>query len=527
MAGLGVGLLLAMLGSATTASAQNRVIEGTVVTPLPQVTGPIPETATSHPFNGAAHSRTPIDLAERGYLEEEYFVGGRANVYNWPQVGRLEAFANGPYETRILVRRPIKQRRFSGNVIVEMNNPTSVYDVDIMWEAQHEHFLRQGDAWVGITVKPVVLGPLKTFDPGRYGSLAMDNPLPLDRTCPNPTFQATPETETGLAWDMVSQIGALLKSDEAANPLAGLGVERLYLTGYSQTGGYVVVYVNAIAPHFVLADGSAIFDGYLNAAGGGFPPPINQCAGFGPRFTVQPVGEAPVISIQTESDFYGLFRGTGFFARRPDGDATGNRYRLYEVPGSAHVWANHVAFTPARDDLEAAGFPRNDWDTFCFEPNTNFPLEFVMNAAFRNLDVWARTGKPAPRAARIQVSDPTDPAATTLTDSFGNALGGLRTPYLDVPIATYLPTTEGPITTSCSIFWGHQEAFSQARLIELYGTKGNYVRQVRRSAQQLVRDGWLTRADAREIVRQARQVELPSAGDEDDDGGEDGGDGDD
>ena len=262
---------LLLAGTAPASAAEAERIEGTVVTPLPSVTGPIPVTAGSHPFNGAAHTLTPIDLSRRGYVEEEYFVSGTANVYDWPALGQLEAFASGPYETRILVRRPAKTRRFSGSVIVEMINPTSNYDVDIMWAADHEHFLRQGDAWVGISVKPVVLEALKTFDPARYGSLSMANPMPVD--CPNPFFQTTPETESGLAWDIVSQIGALLKSGGGANPLAGFDVEKLYLTGFSQTGGYTVVYINAIAPHFTLFDGSAIFDGYLPAAGGGFLPP--------------------------------------------------------------------------------------------------------------------------------------------------------------------------------------------------------------------------------------------------------------
>ena len=41
----------------------------------------------------------------------------------------------------------------------------------------------------------------------------------------------------------------LLKSDSADSPLHGFAVKALALSGYSQTGGYVTTYINAIAPH--------------------------------------------------------------------------------------------------------------------------------------------------------------------------------------------------------------------------------------------------------------------------------------
>jgi len=66
-----------------------------------------------------------------------------------------------------------------------------------------------------VTVKPVTVLALKTFDPKRYPSLSMANPLPPDKTCPTPVSllpDSTPATENGLAWDILSQVGALLKS---------------------------------------------------------------------------------------------------------------------------------------------------------------------------------------------------------------------------------------------------------------------------------------------------------------------------
>ena len=59
--------------------------------PIPVVTGPIPANAApgdpSHDYPQLATSldlARPLDLASLGYVEEEYFFSGTANVYNTP-----------------------------------------------------------------------------------------------------------------------------------------------------------------------------------------------------------------------------------------------------------------------------------------------------------------------------------------------------------------------------------------------------------------------------------------------------------
>src|SRR5207249_4156165 len=106
------------------------------------------------------------------------------------------------------------------------------------------------------------------------------------------------------------QVGALLKSNSAGNPLAGFPVTALALTGYSQTAGYMTTYINAVATHAVLADGALVYDAYMPIAGARFPTPINNCAASpvrgSDRWVIQTPGSAPVIAIQTLSDFYPL-----------------------------------------------------------------------------------------------------------------------------------------------------------------------------------------------------------------------------
>ena len=253
-------------------------------------------TSCRGPFGAADHQLVPQDLRASGYVEEEYLVSGRANVYSWPAPGpAVVRTPDAPYTTRVVVRRPAKRSRFSGNVIVEMLNPSNLFDLNIGWALSHEQFMRDGDVWVGITAKPITVAALKAFDPERYESLSFANPLPLSdpgnctniQTVVDPPALRSRETEDGLIWDINSQVGAWLRSGDRANPLAsGKGrrrdslVERAYGFGYSQTGGYLVDYINAIHPRVVQSDGRPMYDGYIVAvAGGGFvgAVPINQC----------------------------------------------------------------------------------------------------------------------------------------------------------------------------------------------------------------------------------------------------------
>ena len=63
-------------------------------------------------------------MAAVGYVEEEYFLSGEANTYDWTGTGHGVKVIAGPgkYVTRILVRRPRDPARFGGNVEVTVLN---------------------------------------------------------------------------------------------------------------------------------------------------------------------------------------------------------------------------------------------------------------------------------------------------------------------------------------------------------------------------------------------------------------------
>jgi len=153
-----VALLLAIIGGARPAAAQ------TSAAPVPDVTGPIPVTATSYPLMTSSKLQTIVDLPKAGYVEEEFFVTGRANVYDWSADGQvIVKTANAPYTTRILLRRPGEARRFSGSVVVEIVNSARRYDFPFAWGVSHDSFLENGDAFVMITLAQANLEGLKAF----------------------------------------------------------------------------------------------------------------------------------------------------------------------------------------------------------------------------------------------------------------------------------------------------------------------------------------------------------------------------
>lgn len=132
----------------------------------------------SYPFGAADHNRRPMDLAARDYLEEEFIVEGRAKTYEWPESGGVSTRTEpSPYATRVLVRRPNARAKFSGRVVVELLNPTNRFDLQIGWALSHEHFMREGDAWIGITSKPISVVAMQQFDAERYAALSWANPL--------------------------------------------------------------------------------------------------------------------------------------------------------------------------------------------------------------------------------------------------------------------------------------------------------------------------------------------------------------
>jgi len=460
--------------------------------PVPKATE-MPVTAQSYPFAAADHVMAPFDLTRAGYIEQEFLVSGTANVYDWGADRVLKVVAgSAPYTTRILVRRPRSASAFSGAVFVEPLYTPRRWDWPMMWGYLRDGMIARGDAWVGVTMPGANLAGLKRFNAERYAGLSFANPTPA---APCPGTDNRSDIEPGLRWDALSQVAALLKSSDSGRPLADARVGAVYLTVQA---GDLETYANAI-------HGTArVYDGFLARAPFNLTA-ISRCAAApaadDPRQAVRNVG-VPFVAVAGEGDLVNTY-----VSRREDSDAAGDRYRLYEVAGAGHIDRFAYLGFPTMADQAAAGNAQGtaEWP---FNAPCTPPVQLMEESVLRSaydvaldaLDNWARKGTVPKRAPRVETRPATGtPAFTVVTDEHGNARGGVRTPYLEVPVAKYVTSSPGP--GNCPEI-GHTERFDAAKLQMLYGSFDSYASKVRASIARLSGEGWLTRADAQRLTKE-------------------------
>lgn len=442
--------------------------------PVPRVTGPVPVTAESFPFLAANRVQEAVDLSKAGYVEEEFTVSGTANVYDWASDGGLSVKTpNAPYTTRILVRRPANPARFSGNVILEPLENARRFDWSFLWAISHDYFIEHGDAWVGLTHRPAGIETLKKFNANRYATLSLANPAP-EESCEQ--GNVTSEAEEGLRYDIMTQVAALFKSNSRSGPMPGFNVRYMYATSHT---GELVTHIHAINPRTKLGNGKPAYDGFLIQGDSG-PARIRRCAAAPPagdsRRMTKNAG-VPVIRAIPQGDVLGAFN-----LRRPDSDEHNDRYRLYEVTAAPRMDIAYYRHMPSIQDQAATGQPAfpGIWPFpyQCDPPIALMDLpvyQYTLNAAFANLDAWVRNGTPPPRAERVSIKDGGTPQAGFVTDQYGNAVGGVRSPYVDVPTATYVPNSPGQAI--CRNI-GHKIPFEWSRLEALYGSSKRYAAKV-------------------------------------------------
>ena len=456
----------------------------------------IPVTETSHPF---AHAAQKCRLSQHGYVEDEFFLYGTSNIYE-EKDGKIQVlYPNAPYVNRILIRRPEDISKFSGNVVVEILNPSALYDIDRMWAEAWRYFVRHGDVYIGITAKSDVLDTLYCVDPERYKEISWKNPLP-NRPIPvnSSPFPIIPEYENGLFWDMLTDLAISLRSENDVNPIPGYKNPYVFLTGWSQCGSFMVRYRETFAN--IAADklGKPIYDGYLPAGSAASIAPINSFAPCGnfwdsfPGFNGYIVSSEPYIVLNTESETP-VTRWAG------DSDLPERKFRVYEISGSSHDSKyNLLDYYEEDDDPAKVG---RDQPYYGLEQYPiDDPYEYVFSAAFRNLFIWTREGVPAPTSKKIERT----PDGDSRKDAFGNTRGGIRTPFLDLPTAMYSKyCTLKTDPTVQKDFWGHTEPFSSDMLKGLYGTLTRYHKLVANRTDEIIAEGYLLACERDDIIEQA------------------------
>jgi hypothetical protein len=306
-----------------------------------------------------------------------------------------------------------------------------------------------------ITVEIVTSGfeQIRDYNPARYGSLN----LSLDQTN-----------------EILAQAGALIKSPQS--PIANMGLRKVVLWGSSASSRILTDYLPA---HKVYkqADMSNIYDGFMPTSNG---------------TNIEAV-DVPMIQMPTQHEYQNVATA------HQDSDEPGSQFRSYEFAALGHLAARHNV--------------RLD-DNQCENPISTLTLEPFFSVGLHYLLQWVDQGIAPPRAERVLLDRNVDNDGSLMVlDEFGNAVGGIRNPYVEVPVAAYhagnVPSPNGnpAFAILCRLsIW--DENFPASRLRALYGSKQEYLQRFEASLNAVEVSGWSLPVYHDLIMEDARAVEF-------------------
>ena len=133
----------------------------------------------------------------------------------------------------------------------------------------------------------------------------------------------------------------------------------------------------------------------------------------------------------------------------------------------------------------------------CEGPPSNFPNLYFVRAAAEQLFRWAETGEPAPEADRLELASHDGVVWTAAVDEVGNALGGVRSPFVDAPLVRY--GAQSDPGALCKLR-GNEFPLDAETLASLYGSPADYLDDFTASLDETIEAGFLRSADREEIL---------------------------
>jgi alpha/beta hydrolase family protein len=390
--------------------------------PVPTVSATVAGPGAMYPSPAISITTGAVKVEDFPYVTEEHFVSGAAN--------------GAPFTTRVIVRRPADAGVFSGVVVAEALHAGGR---SLIFEWSRVSILTRHHLFVEIVHSPANIALLKAFNPERYDGLNIS---------------------AGQTNEIIAQVGRLLKS--GTGPFAPYRVRYATLMGTSASSGTVRSYLEAHG-NLRMPDGGPIFDGFLLTSTNGNTP--------------LPVVDVPMIQMPTQTEVT-TWAEMGIAYRRPDSDAPGNRFRLYEVAGMPH--------NNSRDSPAFGNDP-------CTLPVTDFPAGAFTALALNYLVDWIAAGKTPPHAPPISVDqDKKNDGSFLALDEYGNAKGGIRNVWVDVPVASYGVFGKGRTTATdrLCLLAGTKVPLPDATLKKLYASREQYQARVNQRLDELIKAGW-------------------------------------
>jgi hypothetical protein len=405
------------------APAANLPAEPTAVT-LPklsaEITGPGPM------FDSSSSLAPGKGLAAFGYVANEYLVSGTAN--------------GEPYTTRLVVRKPSDNSKFSGLVLAEaMHGSGSAH----MFEFTSIYTMTSGHAAVEIlTTSPA---QFVTLNEPRYRDLKL----------------------TGVQTnEILAQVGALVRSGS----LAGGPVRKMVLGGTSMTAGVLINYLPA---HMVYRTPQMqrVYDGFLPMSNGALVRDV----------------DVPVIHVPT------MHEVAGNITNKQDSDEPGKQYRLYEFSGMGHIdTRDSDRLQPNPCALPLSTFPVQAYMSVAFDHLLKWVDKGIAPPRAERILLDRNEANDGSMMSLDEHGNPRGGIRTVYVDAPAVAYKirpAAATPVIS-PASAYI--TRGGLQAAnqmCGLSTS-QTAFAPAKMKELYKNKQGYVRAVEKRLTELEKAGW-------------------------------------
>ncbi|TNC46086.1 hypothetical protein FHG66_19635 [Rubellimicrobium rubrum] len=430
------------------------------VPPLPSAEGPIAEQVGNqqHPSRRGPTlgQATMSDWPEEGepeyfgYVEDEFFVSGEAN--------------GAPYTTRIVFRHPADVEDFSGFVAIETLHPAQSAQ---MWMATRIGGMLNGHGYVEVVNAPGLIDSLKGFNAARYEDLGIEGAV---------TAEGQPDPAAN---PIIAQVAHLVKT---ANPLGeDWNADWLVMTGASYTSRTAMNFMEQADgnPAYRMEDGSSLIDAmYVWDTNGPTQDVLDS------------VYDVPVIILATQTEWMPSPNPDEPRSRDTavDSDEAGQQYRLYQVAGMPHLEAR---------EMQEAGTEA------CLQPLDHFMFNAMVYQGLEHMHEWLANDVPPPMAPRTEFEAAENDAAF-VTDEFGNATGGVRSPQVEVPTHRFI--TPNPGEGFLCTLSGTVEPLSADQLRTLYKSPADHAQQLTEAANRLIEERWFPSEYLFEISDEIRRV---------------------
>jgi len=452
-----------------------------------------------------------FELSTLNYVVQEYSFSGEAVSYQ-PQGAQgvdgrwaVKADQHAPFTTRLVVVRPSDPAKFNGTVLVEWLNVSAGTDVTPDWSYTHRELVRQGYAYVAVSAQKVGID-------GGGMIIAIPGMMPLKKADPE-RYAALNHPGDAFSYDIFTQAARAVRNTRDSHLLGPLKPKHVLATGESQSAGFLTTYVDAIEPIANAFDGFLIHSRFGSGAPleGNYMPNASATAAKPIRIDgLQIRGDLkkPVLVFITETDL--MFPGGYLSARQPDSD----HLRVWEVAGTAHgdlyvlsVSAIDSGSAPIETLAKAFAPTNNVMGMTLPQPINAAPQHhYVMQAALASLNRWVVSKVAPPHGQRLNVS--MSGAPQLVLDGNGNATGGIRSPWVDVPTSRLsgLVAGLGQMPRGLPDLLGTTDPFHADVLAKLYpGGKPEYLEKFTASLKSAIGAGFILPADEAEIKALAAQ----------------------